>query len=222
MSTAEQTKEILRLHALYLAGNPVGQRANLYRANLSGADLYGANLYRANLYRANLSGANLYGANLSGADLYGANLSGANLYGANLSGADLYGANLYGANLYGANLSGANLSGAKIDPLSAARLSIVHEGDMVGWKKCRDDILVKLLIPAGAARSNATGRKCRAEYATVVEVVGAAAGVSMHDGKTTYRTGELVRCHQWGPDRWVECAGGIHFYLTREEAEAHY
>ncbi len=27
--------------------------------------------------------------------------------------------------------------------------------------------------------------------------------------------------HQWGEDRLIECAGGIHFYLTREEAEAH-
>jgi hypothetical protein len=219
--TPEQTKEILRLHALYLAGDPVGQGANLYRANLYRANLSGANLSGADLYGANLSGANLYRANLSGANLSGADLYGADLSGANLSGANLYGADLSGADLYGANLSGADLSGAKVDPLAAARLSIVHEGDMVGWKKCRGDVLVKLLIPAGAARSNATGRKCRAEYATVVEVIGAAAGVSLYDSRTTYRAGELVRCDRWGPDRWAECAGGIHFYLTREEAEAH-
>jgi hypothetical protein len=23
------------------------------------------------------------------------------------------------------------------------------------------------------------------------------------------------------PDRWQECAGGIHFFITREEAEAY-
>jgi hypothetical protein len=30
-----------------------------------------------------------------------------------------------------------------------------------------------------------------------------------------------VRCDTWNEDRWTECGGGIHFYLTREEAAAH-
>ena len=34
-----------------------------------------------------------------------------------------------------------------------------------------------------------------------------------------YRVGETVRPDAWGGDRWVECAGGIHFFLTRYEAE---
>jgi len=46
-------------------------------------------------------------------------------------------------------------------------------------------------------------------------------GVSQHDGKTTYCKGERVTCHKWSDDWQQECAGGIHFYITREEAEAH-
>ena len=181
----------------------------------SGADLSGADLSGANLSGANLSGANLYGANLSGA-----NLSGANLYGANLYGADLYRANLSGADLYMANLYGANLSGAKNAELAQARTSIIPEGNIVGWKKCQNGVIVKLLIGQYVKRSNASGRKCRAESAKVLRIFNGEVGISLHDGKTTYRKGETVTCDHWEENRWIECGGGIHFYLTRIEAEA--
>jgi hypothetical protein len=199
---------------------------NLYGANLSGVNLSRANLSGVNLSRANLSGADLSGVNLSGANLSGVNLSRANLSGANLSRADLYGANLSGVNLSRANLSGANLSRAdlsganKIPLLAAAQTSIVpEEGLLTGWKKCKNNVLVKLLVGKKAKRSNATGRKCRAEYVKVLSVIGAEVGISSHDSKTEYRTGAIVRCDKWEEDRWVECGGGIHFFLTRIEAE---
>jgi hypothetical protein len=176
----------------------------------------------ANLYGANLRGADLYGADLRDANLYGANLYGADLYGANLYGADLRGADLYGANLYGADLYGANLYGAKNAALAQAQTAIVPEsGTFEGWKQCRNAVLVHLAIPAEAARSNATGRKCRAAYIDVLEVHGAEEGLSLHDGTTLYRAGERVTCDQWDDNRWNECSGGIHFYLTRIEAEHH-
>ena len=73
-------QQILADHALWIADNSVGTRANLsgaslFGADLSGADLSGANLRHANLYGANLSGADLSRANLSGADLSRADLS---------------------------------------------------------------------------------------------------------------------------------------------------
>jgi hypothetical protein len=179
-----------------------------------------ADLSSADLSSANLRGADLYGANLRSANLRSADLSSANLSSANLRGADLYGANLRSANLRSADLSSANLYGAKnISDLANAESSILPEGNIVGWKKCRNGVIVKLLIPQKARRSNATGRKCRAEYAQVLRVYGANEGISQHDGKTMYQKGETVRCDEWNPDRWVECGGGIHFFLTRIEAE---
>jgi hypothetical protein len=204
--------------------------ANLSRANLSGANLLWANLSGANLRWANLSGANLSRANLSGADVSGANLSGANLRWANLRGANLSRANLSGANLSGADVSGANLSGADlrgatdIPALAQAQTVIVPEGNLVGWKKCRNGVIVKLLIPQHARRSNATGRKCRAEYVKVLRVYGAECGESEYEvngAATIYRKGETVKCDRWNEDRWVECGGGIHFFLTRVEAETY-
>jgi hypothetical protein len=203
--------------------------ANLYGANLSGANLSDANLYGAHLSCADLSGANLSGANLSGANLYGANLSGANLSGANLSGANLSGANLSyanlsdahlsGANLYGAHLSGADLSGAKNAELVIAQTRILPDGDLIGWKKCKGGVIVKLAIPAAAKRSHAFGRKCRAEFADVLEVTGAEIGVSSHDDKTKYRVGCRVAADRFDENWQEECSGGIHFFITRVEAE---
>jgi hypothetical protein len=151
----------------------------------------------------------------------GANLRGADLYGANLRGADLRGANLCGAYLYGANLCGADLRGAKnvSDKLNAACSILPDSGPFVGWKKCENDVIVRVAIPSKARRSNATSRKCRAEFVKVLEVFGAEVGVSQYDGVTLYRPGKIVRCDKWEEDRWIECGGGIHFFITRYEAE---
>jgi hypothetical protein len=128
--------------------------------------------------------------------------------------------NLVGANLGGANLDRANLGGASGADLAIARTRILPEGDLIGWKKCRDDVLVKLRIPADAKRSHAFERKCRAEFADCLEVINAEVGISNHDGKTEYRPGERVHCDEWCDDWREECAGGIHFFITKEEAEA--
>jgi hypothetical protein len=175
-----------------------------------------ANLCEANLCEADLYGANLYGANLCEADLHGANL-----YGANLCEADLHGANLYGANLRGADLRGAK----NIPQIFEARTRILpDEGDVIMWKKCREGI-VKLRYPDGARRSNATGRKCRAEYAddlahflpdgTPTDDI----FHSLHDAAFEYHVGQRVTCDKWDDNRWNECSGGIHAFITRKEAE---
>jgi hypothetical protein len=167
------------------------------------------------------SRASLYGANLYGASLYGANLYGANLYGASL-----YGANLYGASLYGANLYGASLYGAKNADGALAQTVITPEGDLIGYKKCLDGngghCIVKLRIPSDAKRSNASGRKCRAEWAEVLEVDGATVGISSRNDSFRYVPGEKVVPDKWNNNRWDECSSGIHFFITRSEAEKYH
>ena len=169
------------------------------------------------------AGANLRGANLRGANLRGANLYGASLRGANLRGANLYGANLDGANLYGANLRGAILRGA--NALHQQHIT-PSTGTFVGWKKLQDDIIAKLMIPEDAQRLNAHGsRKCRASKVVVTAMcysdgsVFDGVGIGIHDGVTRYVTGCEVTPDSFDPDRRVECSHGIHFFITREEAE---
>ena len=153
-------------------------------------------------------------------DLEGANLFKANLEGANLMRADLEGAYLRGANLEGANLYGVNLYGAKSDEKYLISLtSITPEGALTGYKKCKNDVIIKLQIPAKAKRSNATGRKCRAEFVKVLHVYGGEFGISVHDDTTEYHKGKIVKCNKWDVNRWEECSGGIHFFITKEEAE---
>ena len=156
--------------------------------------------------------------------LAGANLGGANLGGANLRDANLWDANLWDANLGGANLRYANLWGAKDADLAFAMTVIVPEGQIIGWKKLGNGAIAKLSIPAEARRSNASGRKCRAEYADVLEIIGADSGMSSSNApnelRIEYRAGIRVTPDKWDENRWNECSSGIHFYITRAEAAA--
>ena len=138
-----------------------------------------------------------------------------------LSRANLSGADLSGADLSRAYLSRAYLSWAKNAEFAIASTRILPDGDLIGWKKCRDNIIVKLRIPEAAKRSHAFGRKCRAEYADVIEVIGGEVGYAQHDGKTEYKTGQRVTPDKWCENWQDECSNGIHFYITRLEAEAH-
>ena len=137
--------------------------------------------------------------------------------GANLYDADLSGANLSGANLSRANLSGADLSEVKNAELVLMQTSIVpEEGAFVGYKKLANGSIAKLVIPHDAKRLNAYGsRKCRAEKVFVLE----GEGVSSHDNKTEYKPETWVIPDAFDDDRRNECSRGIHFFITRIEAE---
>lgn len=173
----------------------------------------------------------MHGANLRFADLSDADLCGADLRGANLRFADLRGADLHGACLLGADLRYAHLYGAKLSELTVAQTSILpDEGDIIGWKKAYVDdatpVIVKLLIPADAQRSNATGRKCRASKARVLDLQDKqgnslppdTTAYSRYDTDFTYKKGETVHVENFDTNRWNECAPGIHFFITRIEA----
>ena len=226
------------LSGAYLDGADLSG-AYLGGADLSGAYLSGAYLGGAYLRHADLRRANLSGAYLSGADLRRAYLDGADLSGADLSGAYLSGAYLSGAYLSGAYLGGADLSGAKNATLAFARTCICpQEGSFVGWKKAyyrdeenyRNECIVKLEIPADAKRSSGAGRKCRASKAHVmgIETIdgkpldGSIRVFSDYDRDFTYANGFLVEpTEPFCENRWEECASGIHFFITREEAVAY-
>ena len=170
-------------------------------------------------------------ANLRDADLSGANLRGADLRGANLRDANLHGADLRGANLSDANLSDANLRDAKnIDKIAwNARtafypLQCPETGSFIGYKKAAGKI-VMLEICADAKRSSATSRKCRCSKAKVLSIThldGSDSGLtevrSDHSKEFVYCVGETVEVPDFDENRWNECAPGIHFFVTREEA----
>ena len=236
-----ELKTILDLHEKWLIKEPDGKRANLYMADLRGADLSGAYLSGAKLSGADLRGADLSGCNLGCADLSGsnlcrANLSCADLYMANLSRtilsysdlsnadlccADLSASDINGADLRGADLSGADLSGAKN---INCPISCPEKGSFIGFKKA-NGLIVELEIPSDALRSSATTRKCRCSKAKVISITnpdGSPSNVtsipSSWDGNFVYRIGDIVEVANFDTNRWNECAPGIHFFITRQEA----
>ena len=180
--------------------------------------------------RADLCGADLRGADLCDADLRDADLCGANLCCANLSDADLCGANLSGADLRDANLCDAkNTNKTAWDAYTAFYpLQCPETGSFIGYKKAADKI-VMLEICADAKRSSATSRKCRCSKAKVLSIThldGSDSGLtevrSNYSKEFVYRVGEVAEVPDFDDNRWNECAPGIHFFITREEAVKYY
>ena len=192
--TRKELQDVIKSHERWLNGGD-GERADLSNADLSGANLSRANLRYADLSRADLSDANLSGANLSG------------------------------ANLCYAILSNADLSDIIFNEGTAFyALQCPEEGSFIGYKKAHGYI-VKLEILADAKRSSATSRKCRCSAAKVLSITAVDESeevkeiASDRDSNFIYRVGEIVRVDNFDEDRWNECSTGIHFFITRREAE---
>ena len=217
---ANKLREILEKHLHWIKEDCEGwekMKADLCGADLHGADLCGADLCGADLYGADLREADLHGADLYGADLRGADLRRADLYGADLRGADLRGADLYEADLHGADIDDKLL--VKFFPICCPEY-----GAFIAWKKA-NGYIVKLQITDDAKRSSAFGRKCRASKAVclaIENIDGTDSSIteiaSDHDISFVYRVGETVEVPEFDNDRKNECAPGIHFFITRQEA----
>ena len=97
-------------------------------------------------------------------------------------------------------------------------------GAFIGWKKARG-LIVKLQIPEDAKRSSAFGRKCRCSKAVVLSIENIEGNnndydtvASSYDDNFIYRIDETVEVTNFDEDRTHECAPGIHFFITRQEA----
>ena len=216
----EELQEILEKHKKWLAGKDGGERADLRWADLSGADFRGTELREADFRGTDLREAELREADLRGADFRGAELREADFREADLRGADFRGADLRGADFRGADLREADLEGADI----YCPIACPESGSFIGYKSA-GGYIVKLRILEDAKRSSATSRKCRCDKAEVVAIEnsdGTVASVdsvkSNHDRRFIYRIGEVVCVDNFDNNRWNECAAGIHFFITRDEA----
>ena len=214
--------------------------ANFTKAAASAADFRGADMEEADLswaciresvfYEAVLEKASLGYATLAGSTFARSNLRKARFVGADIRSADFMDADIEGARFDDAILAGCCLYNARpvcaMDRERAMNGTVITpEGSIIGWKKCwilggnGGTCIAKLRIPEAAKRSNATGRKCRAEYVEVLEVIGAEAGYTDSMKRTEYHPGTVVRADRFDDNRWNECSNGIHFFLTRGEAE---
>ena len=90
------------------------------------------------------------------------------------------------------------------------------------YKKCCADVIVVAEIPADAQVRGRPGRKCRANKADIVEVIGTLygepVGISIYDHTTTYYAGDKVEVENFDYSN-EECSAGYHFFCTIEEAQ---
>ena len=213
-------KQILIDHQHWLYGDCDGWE-NM-KADLCNADLYNVNLCGVDLREANLRCANLREADLRCARLYNANLRYANLYGVNLRNANLYGADLHNAFLYKNDLNSANLGEADlrhvVGKLIEYRKGKILTQDILGYKKCKNGIIITLKIPRGAIVFSINGCKCRTNKAKVIDIDGADRAFSSYK-HMSYYVGDEITIYNFNCEYNIECAEGIHFFMTREEAE---
>ena len=233
--TKKELKTILEQHELWLVSNEKeGKRANLTHANLSGANLSGANLTSADLTRAhltfayltfadltnaNLTDANLTDVDLSYAHLTSANLSGADLSGAHLTSADLTRADLTRAHLTDADLTDANLTDTILDEKEQCRKGVVLTESMIGYKKSDEGKIITLEIPIGAKVFSINNNKRRTNKVKVIDMQGETELSSWHNTNFKYHVGDEIDIEDFNENYNVECAEGVHFFLTRKEAE---
>jgi hypothetical protein len=84
---------------------------------------------------------------------------------------------------------------------------------------------MKILIPEEAKRtSSLIGRKCRAEFIKVLRIQDRDGNEiqeceGWRDNDLVYRIGEVQHADKYDSDIRVECTNGIHFFMTKKEAE---
>lgn len=119
-------------------------------------------------------------------------------------------------------------TGVKENPLwQKVPMACPETGCFTAWKKCRNEMTVKLLIPGNARRSSAFNEKCRCGRALVLQIFGendapAKTAASMRDSGFVYHVGETVSVLDFDTDRFNECAPGIHFFMDRKSAEKYW
>ena len=215
-----------------------GELLNLRDMELSDADLSGWDLswvdfsltsfHRVSFDHADMHRCAVENALFDDCSFRGTNFRQANLKGAAMRYDDLSGADISGANLFSAVLEHANLDGIISDENTKFfRLYCPEKGAFLGYKKCFNNRLVQLLIPADAKRTSATMNSCRCSKAKVLSIKSFDykeeydEAWSLVDENFVYRKGQWVEVPDFNEDRWMDSTTGIHFWLTREEAKAY-
>ena len=170
------------------------------------------------------------GADLSGSSIENARLDGCSLRGVNFRGAYMKGACMRGCDMTSCDISGADLFAAVLTDIISDedtkwfRMHCPETGPILGYKKCVNDRLVQLLIPADAKRTSATMPSCRCNKAKVLTIKSFDdteefdEAWSLVDENFVYRKGQWVEVKNFNEDRWFDSTTGIHFWLTKADA----
>jgi len=109
------------------------------------------------------------------------------------------------------------------------RYGTVLTQPLIGYKKAKvgafgGDVLIKLEIPEGAIVFQPNNYKCRTNIAKVLRIYSMHTDAeydvahSMYNHLFEYKVGKIVKCNDFELNNTVECAQGIHFFMTETEA----
>lgn len=221
-----------------ISGRKEGERLSLASYEFKNMDLTGWKLENIDFSLSSFQEVILNGADFHGSSVENALFDGCSMYGADFRDARMVTASLRYCDMRccdirGADLFGAVLEFAKLDRIVSDentkwfRLHCPEKGAFLAYKKCMNDRLVQLLVPADAKRTSATLPSCRCSRAKVLTIKSFDyqenfdEAWSLVDENFVYRRGEWIEVKDFNEDRWQDSTTGIHFWLTREEAMAY-
>lgn len=145
------------------------------------------------------------------------------LTGIRLENVDLRGADVHAAMFYQANLQGI----IKDQNTKHFRMCCPEEGVFLAWKVCFNRRIVQLLVPEDARRVSGTTNEVRVDKAKVLTIKSVDYSESYEEAQSyvdenfMYRKGEMVYAENFVAERFIESGGGIHVWMTWEEAIAY-
>lgn len=211
----------------------------LWGTNLTETTFYKANLIFCSIVRINLKNSYFVDSDLSFSSISDIEVKNVNFDGVNFMYSHMVRAHFYDCNFKHAIMSKGweeckTLSFFNCDLYLATNVPFIPfacpvKGSFTGFKQALSMdgsyVVVELRIPASAKRSSATGRKCRCNKAKVVAIYDChgnklkeTKAKSTYDTDFIYKVGKTVEVDNFCTDRFAECAPGIHFFITFEEA----
>ena len=208
--------------------NLILENMDLENYDLSNMNFSHSNFINVNLSNVNFCSSQLVNVLLDDCDLQNANLKNTNLERASLRRANLTKADISGARLYAAVLENAILDNIIFDDNTKNfRIHCPEKGAFIAYKKGLNNLIVKLLIPSDARRVSSTMNCCRCDKAKVLEIKNFEGTKFFDEAWSTvaegfcYKLGEWVYAENFNEDRWYDSTGGIHFWMTEDEAKAY-
>ena len=127
------------------------------------------------------------------------------------------------------NVEGENITTEDCEIVNSGfNLQCPDKGGFTAYKSLYDCKIAELYIPDDAVRSSGFTKKCRASKAKVIRIYHKdtgeefTVGRSRFDPEFEYVVGMTVEPHEpFERNRYAECASGIHFFMTEEEAKAY-
>lgn len=210
------------------------RNAEFIDCDFSGADIHDGDAAQAVFRECNLSSVEIVNLNLEKSAFIECVLRDSEMWNCNAANILLTECDIANFKIStGTFLRNASLgAGNTGTPRMLCPMACPEKGAFTGFKKAKDflsgqGVIVELRIPATAKRSSSVGRKCRASSAKVIgfyDKTGApytpkGRVISTFDADFTYEIGKTVKpTRPFNENRWSECASGIHFFITFDEA----